>query len=233
MKFNPTTGKLETSSPPGGGSGDVVGPASATDKAIARYDLATGKLIQDSGITIADGTTGSLANTNTGDQLMFGTIAVAAQPDVDPVGTGDTLTLVAGTNVTITTNNTTKEVTFNASSGTDSFGITVDGAGTALTTGSKGYKQIPFDCTVTGWVVTSKETGSIVFDIKRSTYAGFPTTSTIAGTEKPTLSAAQKNEDLTLSTWTTSLSAGDIVEFVVDSASTVTRATVTILVSKI
>jgi len=121
----------------------------------------------------------------------------------------------------------------NASSGTDSFGITVDGAGTALTTGSKGYKQIPFDCTVTGWVVTSKETGSIVFDIKRSTYAGFPTTSTIAGTEKPTLSAAQKNEDLTLSTWTTSLSAGDIVEFVVDSASTVTRATVTILVSKI
>jgi len=114
MKFNPTTGKLETSPPPGGGSGDVVGPASATDKAIARYDLTTGKIIQDSGIIIEDGASGSLSNTNTGDQLMFGTIAVAAQPDVDPVGTGDTLTLVAGTNVTITTNNTTKEITFNA-----------------------------------------------------------------------------------------------------------------------
>jgi len=38
----------------GGASGDVVGPASATDNAIARFDLTTGKLIQNSGITIDD-----------------------------------------------------------------------------------------------------------------------------------------------------------------------------------
>ena len=38
----------------GGGSGDVVGPASATDNAIARFDLTTGKLIQNSGVTIDD-----------------------------------------------------------------------------------------------------------------------------------------------------------------------------------
>lgn len=36
------------------GSGDVVGPSSATDHAIARYDLTTGKLIQDSSVTIDD-----------------------------------------------------------------------------------------------------------------------------------------------------------------------------------
>jgi hypothetical protein len=36
------------------GSGDVVGPASSTDNAIARFDLATGKLIQNSGILIDD-----------------------------------------------------------------------------------------------------------------------------------------------------------------------------------
>ena len=36
------------------GNGDVVGPASATDNAIARFDLTTGKLIQNSGITIDD-----------------------------------------------------------------------------------------------------------------------------------------------------------------------------------
>lgn len=35
-----------------GGLGDVVGPASATDEAIARYDGTTGKLIQNSGVTI-------------------------------------------------------------------------------------------------------------------------------------------------------------------------------------
>jgi collagen type I/II/III/V/XI/XXIV/XXVII alpha len=36
------------------GSGDVVGPSSATDNAIPRYDSTTGKLIQGSGVTIDD-----------------------------------------------------------------------------------------------------------------------------------------------------------------------------------
>ena len=36
------------------GTGDVVGPASATDNAIARFDLTTGKLIQNSVVTISD-----------------------------------------------------------------------------------------------------------------------------------------------------------------------------------
>jgi hypothetical protein len=38
----------------GGGSGDVVGPASATDNAVARYNLTTGKLLQDSSVLIDD-----------------------------------------------------------------------------------------------------------------------------------------------------------------------------------
>ncbi len=36
------------------GTGDVVGPASATDNAVARFDTTTGKLIQNSGCTIDD-----------------------------------------------------------------------------------------------------------------------------------------------------------------------------------
>jgi hypothetical protein len=36
------------------GTGDVVGPASSTDNAIARFDGTTGKLIQDSGVTVSD-----------------------------------------------------------------------------------------------------------------------------------------------------------------------------------
>jgi hypothetical protein len=56
------------------GSGDVVGPASATDNAIARYDQTTGKLIQDSGITIADGESGTLSGTNTGDVTLAGSL---------------------------------------------------------------------------------------------------------------------------------------------------------------
>lgn len=37
-----------------GGSGDVVGPASATDNAIVRFDGTTGKLVQDSYVTLGD-----------------------------------------------------------------------------------------------------------------------------------------------------------------------------------
>lgn len=38
----------------GAGTGDVVGPASATDNAAARYNLTTGKLLQDSALLIGD-----------------------------------------------------------------------------------------------------------------------------------------------------------------------------------
>lgn len=227
IAYNSTTLKWENRTA-GGGSGDVVGPVSATDNAIARYDTTTGKLIKDSGITIADGTSGTLSGTNSGDQLMYGTIAVDGQPDLDPTGTGDTLNIVAGTNMTITTNPGTNELTFNATGGIneDSFGIVVDGAGTPLTTGSKGVRYIPWDCTITGWDIRSDISGSCVFDIKRSGVS-------LAGTEKPTLSAASSNSDLVLSTWTTSLLTGDVIEFIVDSASTLTRATLTVLVTKI
>ena len=37
-----------------GGSGDVAGPASATDNAVARFDATTGKLLQNSTVTISD-----------------------------------------------------------------------------------------------------------------------------------------------------------------------------------
>jgi hypothetical protein len=114
----------------------------------------------------------------------------------------------------------------------DTIGVTVDGGGSVVTTGSKGYKVIQEACTITGWTILGKESGSVVVDIKKCTYAGFPTTSTITGTEKPTLSSAQKNQDLTLTTWTTSLLEGDILEFIVDSASTCTRFNLFINITK-
>lgn len=47
------------------GGGDVTGPASATDNAIARFNLTTGKIIQDSVVTIAD-TTGTTTTSGGG-----------------------------------------------------------------------------------------------------------------------------------------------------------------------
>ena len=52
ISYNNTTGVITNASPSLGG--DVVGPASATDNAIARFDTTTGKLLQNSVVTIDD-----------------------------------------------------------------------------------------------------------------------------------------------------------------------------------
>ena len=115
-----------------------------------------------------------------------------------------------------------------------SFGLTIDGGGSAITTGIKGYVEIPYSGTITGWTILADQTGSCVIDVWKDTYANYPPTlaDTIAGTEKPTLSSANKNQDNTLTTWTTSVTAGDIIAFNVDSASTVTRVHLYIDITK-
>ena len=72
---------------------------------------------------------------------------------------------------------------------------------------------------VLGWYIIGDTTGSIVVDIWKDTFANYPPTvgDTITGTEKPTLSSQNKNSDLTLTTWNTSVLAGDVVRFKVDS----------------
>lgn len=54
MSGLPFTGFLVPSGGAGGGSGDVTGPASSTDNAIARFNGAGGKTLQDSGILVTD-----------------------------------------------------------------------------------------------------------------------------------------------------------------------------------
>ncbi len=110
----------------------------------------------------------------------------------------------------------------------------IDGGGSAITTGVKGFVEIPYDMTITGWQIFGDQSGSVVVDVWRSTYAGFPPVvgGSIAGSELPTLSSQQQNQDLSLSTWTTSLAQGDIIAYNVNSASTVTRITVSIIGTK-
>jgi len=120
------------------GGGNVSGPGSSTDDALVRFDGISGTVIQNSNATLTDAgaltlvstlgssnydATGSVAaasansGTNTGDQNLFSTIAVSGQSDVVADTTADTLTLVAGTNVTITTDAGTDSVTINAAGG--------------------------------------------------------------------------------------------------------------------
>lgn len=114
--------------------------------------------------------------------------------------------------------------------GAGSLEIVIDGGGAEITTGIKAYVEVPFDCTLTAARLAADQPGSIVVDIWQDTYGAFPPVdadSITAGTP-PTLVAVQTSEDTTLSGWTTALVKGDWLAFNVDSATTVTRVTVSL-----
>lgn len=118
----------------------------------------------------------------------------------------------------------------------------IDGAGSAITTGVKGFLQIPFACTIASWTILSTDasatSGSIVIDIWKDVIANYPPTvadtiiNTGAGGTKPTLTTATNATSSTLTSWTTSISAGDVLGFNVDSITTVTRITLQLAVNK-
>jgi hypothetical protein len=56
LYYKDGSGNVQLIASKAGASGDVVGPASATDNAIVRFDGTTGKLVQNSVVTIADST---------------------------------------------------------------------------------------------------------------------------------------------------------------------------------
>ena len=100
----------------GGGGGGIGGNTGSTDNAILRADGTGGSTLQTSGITIADGASGTLSGTNSGDQNIFSTVSAGGQSLVAD-STSDTLTLVAGTNVSITADASTDTITISATGG--------------------------------------------------------------------------------------------------------------------
>jgi hypothetical protein len=117
---------------------------------------------------------------------------------------------------------------------TGSLGIVIDGAGSAVTTGLKGFLRIPYACVINSVDIVADQTGSAVIDIWADSYANFPPAvgDSIVASAKPTLSSAQKSQNATLTGWTTSLSEGSYLAFNVDSAATVTRITLTLKVTR-
>ena len=118
------------------------------------------------------------------------------------------------------------------SGGSSSVGITIDGGGSAITTGVKGYVVVPYGATITGWYLIGTPSGSLVIDVWKAAGAIPTVASTIAGSEKPTLSSAQLANDTDLSSWTTGIAAGDVLGFNVDSCSGCTWASLVIAVTK-
>lgn len=105
------------------------------------------------------------------------------------------------------------------------------GSGVSIpATGVAGYLVVPFSGVIDRWDIVADVSGSVVLDVWKRAGAIPTVTHTIAGSEKPTLSAAQLASDTSLSTWTTTVAAGDVFGINVDSISTVKQVTLTIRV---
>lgn len=107
------------------------------------------------------------------------------------------------------------------------------GAGSPILPGYAGDLQVPFAGTITEATLVADQAGSINIAISKASYAGFPGSLTsIVAAAPPTLVSQQKSTNSTLTGWTTSIAAGDILRFTVSSATAVTSVTLTLRVKR-
>lgn len=119
------------------------------------------------------------------------------------------------------------------SGGVGAIGATFDGGGAVLVPGVFTDVLVPFNCTITSATVLADQTGSIVLSVLADPYASFPPTTDIAPTTPPTISADDKSQDVSLSGWTTSISAGTVVRLGIVSCTSIERATLTLGITKL
>jgi hypothetical protein len=244
------------------GAGDVTAASGfGTDNVLIRSD-GTGKGVQSTGISVADtsnnvtgvGTLACGAITSTG-ALSIGTSNAATVGSLEVGHASDTtITRASGGQIAVEGVNvlmnggalgTPSSATLTNATGLPITGLTtgaraaeivyvIDGYGSVLTTGVKGYLEIPFACTITACRMLADQSGSAVVDIWADSYANFPPVNadSITASANPTITTATKSEDTTLTGWTTSIAAGTILAFNVDSCTSITRLTISLRVTK-
>lgn len=118
-------------------------------------------------------------------------------------------------------------------------GVTVDGGGSTPTTGVKGFVQVPFAGTITGWALVADEAGSASIDVWKIASSAPPSApavptsaNKISASAPPSLSSAQSASGGSsgISTWTTAVAAWDVIGFNLTAASTVKRITLQIFI---
>jgi len=111
----------------------------------------------------------------------------------------------------------------------------VDGGETTIAAGQKGHLRLPnWAGTIVSVALLADQSGSIVVDIWKDTITNFPPTDadSITASAPPTISSAQHSLDATLTGWTKTFVAGDILAFNVDSCTTIQRVTVVLFVTR-
>lgn len=95
---------------------------------------------------------------------------------------------------------------------TKGFGVVFDGLGVALTAGKTVYTTISYACTISAWNMTV-DAGTATVDIwKVATGTAVPTvTNTIVASAAPAVSTGTALHSTTLTGWTTSVTANDVI----------------------
>lgn len=109
----------------------------------------------------------------------------------------------------------------------------IDGGGSVITTGMKGYLQAVDAGTVTQWTIVGDTAGSISVDITSDPYSSFGSNTSLVGVgTKPNIAAATKGQAAP-SGWTgTAITAGNFIGFSVSSVATVTKVTVILTITR-
>lgn len=157
---------------------------------------------------------------------------ISALTELATVADGDLLAIVDDPGGTPVTKKITRQNLL-ANARIRTITLALDGGGSAITTGIKADVSVPYACTITGVRMLADQSGSAVVDIWKDTYANYPPTDadSITAAAPPTISGAVKSEDVTLTGWTTAITAGDTLRFNVDSAATITRLALTLTVT--
>jgi len=188
IKKDDGTASIVTINAGGGGSGDVVGPASATDNALARYDLTTGKLIQNSVVIVGD--TGSITGVNalTAESLVINNNTTLGSSNTDTLDVNARITTDLEPNA-----NNAKDIGTNGRNWRDGFfgrtlsTVNLEVTGTTSFDGSQG---------TAGQVLTSAGTGAT------PTWTT-PTTGTVTSVSALTLGTTGTDLSSTVATGTT------------------------------
>jgi hypothetical protein len=114
---------------------------------------------------------------------------------------------------------------------------TIDGAGSAITTGVKYDFACPYNFTITEWTLLADTSGSISIELWKDSYANYPATvadltTGTTGTNNPRIVTATKGQSTTLTNWDTTWTQGELIRVNVASVTTITRVAILLKVTK-
>ena len=99
----------------------------------------------------------------------------------------------------------------------------IDSGSLPMQVGDKGKLTIDVSGVIENVRVLSDQTGDIVFDISKTTFADYPAFNSITAAQRIQLTNTDKYFDDVLNNWTTNIVAGDILRFDVISVNQIRR----------